>query len=348
MEKSDILRLFLEKGYQVDVETLNFFAKNEKQLKKFIEEIESKTVPLTITKEFVDLILESDVEINVIQAERKTITAEDLAKILFNKYSIIKKILVTHLDLVNLLSVSKITDKTKVFSLIGIVREIDATAGMIIVADDTGEINLKIDQKLLNDILVNDVLGFICEKNSRINVKNIVFPDIPLRRNVKTLNEEKKVIFTEKITENVLKYCEKEKTQCYIFTFSQHADEGEPTQNQKIIHIGDSPTNAIISKNFSIFLFSGSFLKKAMNDRKVDDFLITLLKKRYLNATNIFESNFINNAFILENVPDIIVVQGLGEAMQTNYKGVTLLTLSENTSWIINLKTREIIKLNTT
>lgn len=195
MEKSDILRSFLEKGYQIDVETLNFFAKNEKQMKKFLEEIENKTAPLTITKDFVDLTLESDVEINVSQAEKKTITAEDLAKILFNKYNIIKKILVAHLDLVNLLSVSKITDKTKVFSLIGIVREIDATTGMIIVADDTGEINLKIDQKILNDILINDVLGFVCEKNSRINIKNIVFPDIPLRRNVKTLNEEKKTDF---------------------------------------------------------------------------------------------------------------------------------------------------------
>jgi len=348
MEKSDILRLFLEKGYQVDVETLNFFAKNEKQLKKFIEEIENKTAPLTITKDFVDLTLESDVEINVSQAEKKTVTAEDLAKILFNKYNIIKKILVAHLDLVNLLSVSKITEKTKVFSLIGIVREIDTTTGTITVADDTGEINLKTDQKILNDILVNDVLGFICEKNSRINIKNIVFPDIPLRRNVKTLNEEKKVIFTEKISENVLHYCEKEKTQCYIFTFSQHAEEGEPTQNQKIVHIDNNPTTAMISKNFLIFLFAGSFLKKAMNDRKVDDFLISLLKKRYLNATSIFGNNFINNAFVLENVPDIIVVQGLGEAMQANYKGVTLLTLSENTSWIINLKTREIIKLNTT
>jgi hypothetical protein len=207
---------------------------------------------------------------------------------------------------------------------------------------------LKTDQKILNDILINDVLGFICEKNSRINIKNIVFPDIPLRRNVKTLNEEKKMIFTEKITENILKYCEKEKTQCYIFTFSQHAEKGEPTQNQKIVHIDNNPTTAMISKNFLIFLFAGSFLKKAMNDRKVDDFLISLLKKRYLNATNIFDNNFINNAFVLETVPDIIVVQGLGEAIQTNYKGVTLLTLSENTSWIINLKTREIIKLNTT
>lgn len=160
--------------------------------------------------------------------------------------------------------------------------------------------------------------------------------------------KKKKLIFTEKITENILTYCEKEKTPYYVFTFSQHTEEYELPQNLKLIYIDKNPTTATISKNFLIFLFAGSFLKKAMNDRKVDDFLISLLKKRYLNTTSIFDSNFINNAFVLENIPDIIVVQGLGEAIQTNYKGVTLLTLSENTSWIINLKTREIIKLNAT
>jgi DNA polymerase II small subunit/DNA polymerase delta subunit B len=347
MEKSDILRMFLEKGYQIDIETLNFFSKNEKQLKIFLEEIEKQTAPSTITKDFVDLVLQSDIEITVHQTEKKIITAEDLAKILFNRYDKLKRILVTHLDLVNLLSINKITEKTKKFSLIGIVSAIDETTGNVTIVDDTGEVNMKVDRNMFNNILVNDVLGFICEKNEKMNIRNIIFPDLPLRRTIKNLSEEKRIIVTEKITEEIMRFCKKEKNQFYIFTFSAHADENQFPPNMKFIHIDNNPTTAIISKDISVFLFNGSFLKTPMRDRKVDEFLIALLKKRYLNATNIFDYNFANNIFILENVPDVIAVKNLGEAIQTNYKGTTILTVNENTAWIINLKTREIIKLNT-
>jgi len=349
MEKSDILRSFLEKGYQIDLETLNFFSKNERLLQKFMEDIEKKTAPSTITKDFVDLILEKDIDIILHQREKRTMTAEDLAKILFNKYTIIKKIIATHLDLINLLSINKVSEKTKKFSLIGIVTLIDEVTRNITVADDTGEIILSIDQKILADILLNDVLGFICENNGRMHVTSIVFPDIPLRRVVKNITDDKKIIFTEKITEAVLQYCEKEKNPCYIFTFSQHGEEDKYPQNVKTIHAdNNSPTTAIIAKNFFIFLFNGDFLNKYIHDREIDEFMVSLLKKRYLNASNAFDCNFINEAFILENIPDVIVAKGLKDAIQTNYKGTTVLTLSENVFWVINLKTREIIKLSHT
>jgi DNA polymerase II small subunit/DNA polymerase delta subunit B len=347
MEKSDILRLFLEKGYQIDIETLNYFFKNEKSFKKFLEEIDNKSAPPTITKDFVDLTLESDIEITVHQTEKKIMAVEDLSKIIFSKYIIIKKILLTHLDLTNLLSVNKITEKTKKFSLIGIVSAIDEASKTLTIADDTGEIILKTDQKIFEDILLNDVLGFICEKNEQTYVKSIIFPDIPLRRTIKSLTEDVKAIFTEKISKNVVDFCANEPHLVYVFTFSPHEGEDMLPKNMKIIHISsNSPTSVVISKTFHIFLFNSDFLKKVMKERKPEEFLVSMLKRRYINATASFDCNFVNDAFIFENVPDVIVVKDLCEALQTNYKGTTILALDSNSFWVINLKTREIIKLS--
>lgn len=346
MEKFEILKLFLGKGHQIDLESLNFFSKNESALKKFLHEMESKKIPSTITMESVNFLLKTDIEITVHTIEKKAITAEELAKAFSRRFGILKKILLSHLDLVNLLSISKVTDKTKKISLIGIVTNINETN--VTISDDTGEANLIIDKKLVDGILVNDVLGFICEKNSGIHVRNIVFPDVPLQRNIKTLAEEKNIIFAEKITGNVLKWMGEQKIPTNIITFSKTGSDKEIPQTSQIIFLQGTPATVSAYNTFSIFLFDGSFLKNTMKDRKADDFLISLFKKRYLNATANLDANLINNVFVLENIPDIIVVKGLGEAVQANYKGATLLTLDESTSWNINLKTREIIKIAAT
>ena len=348
MEKKEVLRLFLEKGYQIDVESLNFFAKNDSFLQKFLLEMEEKKFPSTITKEFVDSVLQSDIEIFALQPDKKTLTVDETAKILLEKFNIIKQILVTHMDLVNLLSINKINEKTKRFSLIGVVADIDDDAKRISIFDDTGEITLKVDKKFLDDVLINDILGFSCEKNEGFDVKKIIFPDIPLRRNIKNLTEEKNAIFAEKTTKNILEWCSNQKNQNYLFTFMHAENQAEVPQNTKLIFVGEGPTFATILKNISIFLFDGNFLHRVIKDKKLEDFLISLFKKRYFNATKGFNKILVNNAFVLENIPDIIAINGLKEALQTNYKGTTILTTTENTSWVINLKTREIIKLNST
>jgi len=346
MDKSEILRMFLDKGYQIDVETLDFFSKNENSLQKFFSEIEKKSTPSTITLDFVETMLQSDVVIFSLNRENKKLTAEDLAKSLLERLSIIKKILVTHMDLVNLLSINKISQKTKKFSLIGIVLRNDYSTQQITVADDTGEIDMRIDKKSSEEIQVNDVLGFVCEKDDIVRVKNVVFPDVPLRRNIKALVEEKNAVFAEKTNDSVLKWCAENKNQIYLFTFTHHDDLSEIPANVRLVFCGDGPTFANVSKMFSIFFFDGSFLKDLANDKKFDDFLVLQFRKRYFNATKKFDKIFINNAFVLENIPDAIVVRGLGEAVQTNYKGTSLLSVTEDTAWVISLKTREIIKLS--
>ena len=277
MEKAEVLRLFLGKGYQIDVESLNYFSKNEKQLQKFLSEMELQKFPSTITKDFIDSFLQSDVEIFSATVEKKQLTAEEIAKILMQKFAIIKRILITHLDLINLLSVSKISQKTKKFSLIGIVSRIDDASGTITVADDTGETDLRIEKKLLDDILANDVLGFICEYDEVIKVRNVIFPDVPLRRNIKNLSEVKYAVFTEKISKEILDWCKEQKNPIYLFTFLHPAEQTEVPQNVKLVFSGEGPSFAMISRAFSIVLFDGSFLNNIIDDKKIDDFLIFIL-----------------------------------------------------------------------
>jgi len=346
MEKAEVLKLFLEKGYQMDIETLNYFAKNESAMKKFLREMETAKLPSTITKEFVDSMLQSDVEIFELKPERKPLTAEDLSRVLLERFEIIKKILATHMELVNLVSISKITQKMQNFSLIGIVNNIDFATKTVSVADDTGEIALKLGEKNFADIMINDVLGFICEKDGNIRAKNIVFPDVPLRRGVKNLADERFLVFAEDISKNLAGWCESQKKSVYLFTFTHQNDITEFPEDVKTVFVGEGPMFAEIAKIFSVFLFDGSFLQPVRRDKKLDEFLVLLFKKRYFNATEKLDKFIMNNAFVMEKVPDIIVTRGLNEAVQTNYKGTSLLTVDKNTSWIINLKTREIIKLS--
>lgn len=345
MEKSDILQIFLQKGYQIDVESLNYFYKDEKAFKKFLEEIERKNIPATITIDLVNSVLKQELEISEYSLEKKTLTVEDLAKVLFERFTLIRKILVSHLDLVNLVSINKINDKTKNFSLIGIVIGKDESIKTISVADDTGEINLKIDAKSLDEILVNDVLGFVCEKNAGVSIQNIVFPDVPLRRNVKPLHEEASIIFTKKITQNILDWFGSYRNATYVFSFSGHSMTQVPDK-MKIISIGKNPTKASIMKAISLFLFDGTFLLQELGTKKVEDFVLSLFRKRYFNAIHSLDSILFNNSYIMQEIPDIVVIDGLNSASQNIYKGTTLLTLDENTAWIVNLKTREIIKLS--
>lgn len=345
MEKSDILRTLLRNGYQVDVETLNYFYNDEKAFNKFLEETKKKNIPTTITRGIVDSILKNDLEITEHSVGKQIVTAEDFAKILFERFTIIKKILLSRLDLVNLVSISKIGEKTKRFSLVGIVREKDESTKTISIADDTGEINLRIDATFINEILVNDVLGFVCERNENIHVANVVFPDVPLRRIVKNLDEECSIVFARRLAPKILGWLSEYKNQAYVFVFSGETSE---IPNTKTILIGKNPTSVRILNALSVLLFNGSFLAKSMATKNIENFILSQFRKRYFNATVSFDSFLMNNAFILQEIPDMIVIDGMDSAVQTNYKGTTLLTLDENTAWIINLRTREIIKLSET
>ncbi|MCD6371139.1 MAG: hypothetical protein J7L39_00280, partial [Candidatus Aenigmarchaeota archaeon] len=73
-----------------------------------------------------------------------------------------------------------------------------------------------------------------------------------------------------------------------------------------------------------------------------------LLKKRHFNP--IFDIRFLKeDPYLIEEEPDIVVVGGVEIPSFLNYKGVTVLSTgkdnNKNIFWIIDLSTRETLKL---
>ena len=103
-------------------------------------------------------------------------------------------------------------------------------------------------------------------------------------------------------------------------------------------------------ENIQIAMTYGTFLQCYMNlwSTPASTTLANLIKKRNLNP--LISPEFYNNAHLLENIPDILVVGGAGKAEHTNYKGTTILTngsfLTEPIYWLINLQTRETFKID--
>jgi DNA polymerase II small subunit/DNA polymerase delta subunit B len=105
----------------------------------------------------------------------------------------------------------------------------------------------------------------------------------------------------------------------------------------------------------SILLMQGEFLE---NYQKIFDVspeaaAVNMLKKRHMNPT--FEFNrkiYKDDPFFLDEIPDILVFTHFRKPGTANYKGTTVISngsfSTEPIYWIINLKTRETIKINFT
>jgi hypothetical protein len=60
--------------------------------------------------------------------------------------------------------------------------------------------------------------------------------------------------------------------------------------------------------------------------------------------------NYVNDPFFLETAPDIIIIADFGKPLSINYKGTTIIQCGNKSEsvvgWLVNLKTRETIRID--
>ncbi|MEM3393829.1 MAG: hypothetical protein QXY79_02170, partial [Candidatus Methanomethylicia archaeon] len=125
MEKEKIVNIFLKKGLMLDFESLDYFSKNPEQIETFLEKIKEKEVPLIIKLESIKNLLE-EIKIREIKKkvlDKKIFSIDDISRVLLDRYERIKSFFSYRMDVINLVSINKITEKTKKFSLIVMIRE---------------------------------------------------------------------------------------------------------------------------------------------------------------------------------------------------------------------------------
>lgn len=386
MEKEKIIKTFLEKGYQLDSNSLEFFFENPEKLEIFFSKIKNIRIPPTISLEFARSLIEQDVEVlKIINPfkDEKPFTIESMTKHFTSRYESIKKYFIGRFELVNLISINKITPSTRKFSLIVMVKEKNGNS--LLVEDFTGDTSVEVLDKTLDQIVLDEVIGIVCEQDDEtITVNKIIFPDIPLKRDIPKTEKDICALFisdifldrpvnSEKILERINEIkCEK----IYVFVLGNISSNQEeiknffnqlPVNSYKIflkgeidpdVEVGDinfSSSAALIKieNKITVLLCNGKIFseyKKIWAGQTSENIMLNLLKKRHLNP--VFELNkriSEEDSYIIDQVPDIFISSNFGNPGITNYKGTTIISngsfLSEPIYWLINLRTRENIKM---
>lgn len=358
MDKPTILRMFLSHGTQVDKDALELLVANQNVLERALN-IEKNKLPSVITSEFLKTLSQTALP-------DEKISINQLSQVLNHRYEFLRNILADKTELTNLVSINKVSERSKQFSVIGVVV---SKTEMLTVEDTTGQAYFLVDKEPAKYIIEDEVIGLVCERHGEANhVKSIVYPDIQLRKETNKSEKLENCIFisdihmdsqkfNENYYKNLLDWLEEQKN-LHIFVIggiSKKRDDitrflsdiHKPIQ----IYSEETSSKSLISTkvgNIQIAITYGTFLQYYMNlwSASSSTTLLSLIKKRNLNP--LITPDFYGNAFLLEDIPDILAVGGTGKAETANYKGTTILTngsfLTEPIYWLINLQTRETFK----
>jgi len=385
MEKPEILKKFLDNGLQLDFESLDFFFHNPKQVDIFLQKIPSIGKPPTVTIGFINEVLRNAKgEVEIIKVPKKTKTSvgiEDLAAFVNNRYAFMRKILKERAGLVNLISINKVAPKVKHFSSIIIVKEKFEKENSIIGEDETGECEFLFKkQEDFEQLMCDDIVGIVCENSGsgegRIKVERIIWPDLPLKREVVKINEDLMLVVTNSTylsdssnlnnpnnmnsnlssdQNNRQNNQQSNLTTPVTMSGVEHnrititAEDQKGKVNSTLF---DLPATIMIRNSIVILISDSSNFKKYQQfENDAQNFLVSLLRRRSLHPTiEPDHAGFSNDPFLIDTVPDIFIVFGTKNSGSINYKGTTIVTLSdpkvemerkEKAAWVINLKTRE-------
>lgn len=343
MKRNELISKFSKLGFFLQPDLLNFLLENPEKIERVVEEIKKRK----ITQKFLSLNLfpslqTKEIRVKVIKKleKKEKVSVDNLVEMLSSRYKKLQKFLIKRMELTNLLSINKISPRSKKFSIIGLVREIDEELNSITLEDLTGEINLKVEN--VSDLVEDEVIGVVCERRGDdIFAIKILHPDIPTYREIGKSKEEIKILISSFLPKKI------ETISFDILWILKYKDQIKvKPENLKFFCFDENVTDpSLIEINgVKFFISSGKFLKeyeKKFNLPKLKT-LLKMLKKRHLNP-KISEEN-LNEIFLLDVLPDVIVVKG-EKTDFLNYKGITLICCGEK-GVLINLKTRDVLKID--
>jgi DNA polymerase II small subunit/DNA polymerase delta subunit B len=370
MERPEIVHFFLKHGYQLDGASLEFFTQNQGKINEVLEKITAttqKTITLALITNLLTPPTPPAAEIIITktpsqQSSKKSV--DNIGSIFRNRYEIISKIIADKPDMVNLISINKITPKSKDFSIIGMVKEKDIMEKSLILEDQSGEVAAYADGVSIEDIVLDEIMGVVCEQNEFVKIKKIIWPDVPLAREVKKAPADLLCAFISDSLASNEKFYDWLKTQTsssmYFFVFGDATNSeriASTLPNSKIFSTKkDSVPVWVKINDINILLLTGGILenyKTIWRDQTSTEILAKLLKKRHINPVFEFNKKLVDdNLFILDEIPDILVCSSAAEPDVANYKGTTIISagsfINQHIFFIINLRTRETIKIDLT
>lgn len=278
---------------------------------------------------------------------REHVHVSDFTQFYLERFNFLKKEIQEKLEGNSISSINKLSSGEA--AVIGMVREI--SDGEVTLEDNTGHILLETEERFLEDEVVGVKGDVIVNEEARMCPEKIIYPDVPLGKEVNKTEEDLSALFLSEIDKKSQEVVE-DRSPEYLFLSKKM--EKEKSVNVPTVGISESgwesgnlktgkdPVRVKLG-NLKILVHDGSAVKKAKEKLNVDQTkaLISLLQKRHLNPS---QMHSLEDRYLLEEVPDIIHVNG--EGGMANYKGVTLLSTSPEKGFEVNLKTREVEEID--
>lgn len=358
MNEEEVVRLFLQNGFQISRNALPLVLENPEQILSELKKMKPR--PFIISEQHLKNI-QKTVKIKPVEIKRikeykqykKPVSVKDYVNHFISRYEELKKIISKKMTDEKLTSINKIATQTTTFSIIGVVRE--KGNSNILIEDPTGEVYVFFDdlKEKLDEITLDDVIGVVIKKlKEKYYAKNVIFPDVSSNREINK-TEENMILAVVSNPSNL----DGSKYNNLISTLSSIENLSsviflDNNVNEKLTNdfSGFNPitTNATPSlfqiENIQILLLPKKFFETLTFDFKTSDPITPILKKRHVASSFILNTHTSHDEFVLTEVPDIII-SNFDENINKNYKGTTIISNSNPTkTFLINLKTREVIE----
>jgi DNA polymerase II small subunit/DNA polymerase delta subunit B len=306
MEKLEILKIFLEDGIQLTPKALDMIFENQDIIDKIRNFAKKRNLILIDENIFLELKKEETQEIKILYPEEiVSYSIEDVIKMYKERFEFLSNIIQKNYTSFNLTSLSKIKKLKNgdEAMIIGMVK--DKTTYTILLEDFTGYETIKLDAKVTEKLFFDDVLGIRVRKEGEefIGYK-VFFPSLTFFRKVSNL--EKEVI----ISISGIRI------------------------NSKILPIKPADVVRIYINDYKLFLLDLRLIESyKQRFESYIDVLASLIERRHLNPSFLRSKKlYKKDLFLLDEIPDSIIILNSNEAIYRVYKGINIFFLPKNKS----------------
>jgi len=308
MEREEIVRLFLQNELQLTPKALEVIFQNQDLIDKAIELAKEKNLVIVdenLLRNFLTQLTRTGYfEVKIEYPEEvEEFTVEDVLKLMKERFEILSRIIQENHNLPNLASLSRIKKmkERERATVIGMIK--DKTTYTILLEDFTSHETIQMEAKIVEKLFYDDVVGVeVRKEDEKLVGDKIFYPSLSFFRKLTQSPEEVIVSSSEiKIGSETFPLEEKEVAKVYI-------------------------------KDFKLLLVENRVIEKyQQKNEKIMDTLISLIERRHLNPSFFISKKiYKKDLFLLDEIPDAIVVLNSKESTCKAYKGISIFFLQSD------------------
>jgi DNA polymerase II small subunit/DNA polymerase delta subunit B len=303
-DKKVIVKTFLNNNLQITPQALNEIFNKEVDIYKLIEFSKRRNLIIVdenTLKEFLSNGSSSSIEVKIVYLEEaNSFSIEDVLEMLKKRFEVLSKIIQENNMLNNVISLSKLKKIKNDNQLVVIGMVKDKTTYSITLEDFTAYETIQLDANIVNRLFYDDVIAIKVKKEEEEKTigDKVFFPSLSFFRKMPKLDEEVTVY------DNVIKVRDKE------------------------LKIEGDMVRAYIN-DFKLFIVNSNVIEKYKNRNEKDiDVLISLIERRHLNPSFLISKKMYKvDLFLIDEIPDALVVVGAKDPLFKVYKGINIFLL---------------------